>query len=383
MQKKDYYKILGISKDASLIDIKKSYKRLAIKYHPDRNKGSKYCEERFKEIKEAYEILSDNNKRSMYDQYGHTAFNNSDSYDDSVFTSSFTSSGDFSDIFGDVFGDIFGNKKNKNKSSVHNKGTDVNCDILLNLEDVIYGVSKNISINVIQKCSLCNGTGCRTGYNRKICHLCKGSGNLKTKQGFFTVQQTCPNCNGECYIIDNPCYICKGEGVEKCTKNIIVKIPAGVNDGDKVRLAGKGNLGSYGKNPGDLYINIKLKKHAIFSRSGNNLYCKIPINFSIAALGGIIEVPTLEGNINFKIPSETQTGKIFIIKNKGIKSLNSNLKGDLLCKVFVETPINLNKYQKKLLYDLGFSLNNNNENNNPKSKNFFDKVKRFFKNFTK
>ncbi len=383
MHKKDYYKILGLSKDASLLDIKKSYKKLAIKYHPDRNQGNKSYEEKFKEIKEAYEILSDDNKRSMYDQYGHSAFNNS-SYDDNSFTSSFTSSGDFSDIFSDVFGDIFGTSKRKNKSSSYSKGTDINYNIILNLEDIIYGISKNISINVIQRCSLCNGTGCRTGYNKKVCNICKGSGNLKIKQGFFTVQQTCPNCNGECYIIDNPCYICKGEGIEKCLKNIIVKIPAGVNDGDKIRLAGKGNLSSFGKNPGDLYINIKLRKHSIFDREGNNLYCKVPINFTIAALGGIIEIPTLEGNVNLKIPPETQTGKIFRIKNKGIKSLKSNFKGDLLCKIFVETPVNLNKFQKKLLYNLDFSLSKNNkENNNPKSKNFFEKVKIFFKNFTR
>ncbi len=379
MQKKDYYKILGISKDANLAEIKKSYKRLAIKYHPDRNQGNKYYEEKFKEIKEAYEILSDDNKRSMYDQYGHSAFNNSDD----SFTSSFTSTGDFNDIFSDIFGDVFGsNKKNKNRSS-SNRGSDIQYDIVLNLEDVIYGVSKNIRINVIQKCSLCNGTGCRTGYKKIVCNICKGSGNLKIKQGFFTVQQTCPNCNGERYIINNPCYICKGEGVERSLKDILVKIPAGVNNNDKIRLIGKGNSGVFGKNPGDLYICIKLRKHNIFNRDGNNLYCKIPINFTIAALGGKIEVPTLEGNINLKIPPETQTGKIFRIKNKGIKSLKSNIKGDLLCKVYIETPVNLNRYQKKLLYNLGFSLNNNKENNNPKSRNFFEKVRNFFKNFTK
>ncbi len=380
MQKKDYYKILGISKNANLSEIKKAYKKLAIKYHPDRNQGNKYYEEKFKEIKEAYEILSNDNKRSMYDQYGHSAFNNSS---DDSFTSSFTSSGDFGDIFGDVFGDIFGTKRSKNRSS-SNRGSDIKYNLIINLEDVIYGISKKIRVNIIQKCSLCFGTGCRTGYKKVLCNVCKGSGDLKIKQGFFTVQQTCPNCNGECYIINNPCYICKGEGVERCMKDILIKIPAGVNNNDKIRLVGKGNLGAFGKNPGDLYICIKLRKHDIFDRDGNDLYCKIPINFTIAALGGKIEVPTLEGNINLKIPPETQTGKIFRIKNKGIKSFKNNIKGDLLCKIYIETPVNLNEYQKKLLYNLNFSLDKNNkENNNPKSKNFFDKVKIFFKNFTR
>ncbi len=380
MEKKDYYKILGISRNSNNIDIKKAYRKLAIKYHPDRNKGNKYYEEKFKEVKEAYEILSDNKKRSMYDQYGHSAFNNYNSSEDG-FSSEFTTSTDFGDIFGDVFGDIFGNKKN-NKSSV--KGSDIKYDLYLTLEDVLNNISKKIKINVIQKCSLCYGTGCRTGFKKNICNVCKGSGNLNIKQGFFTIQQTCPNCNGECYKIDNPCYICKGEGIEKITKNIIIKIPAGINDGDKLRLLGKGNCGNFGKNPGDLYICIKIKKHNIFIRDGNNLYCEIPINFSLAALGGKIEVPTLLGNVILKIPSETQTGKLFRIKNRGIKSFKNSIWGDLLCKVYVETPINLDKYQKKLLYNLGLSLNNNKKKiNNPKSKNFFSKVKRFFNNLTK
>ncbi len=374
MEKKDYYQILGISKNANKSDIKKSYRKLAIKYHPDRNQGNKKFEEKFKEVKEAYEVLIDDKKRSMYDKYGHNA-----NINDSEFTSEFTTSGDFGDIFGDVFGDIFGVKK-KNKS--YKKGSDIEYNLYINLEDVLNGVSKKININVIQKCSLCYGSGCRSGYKKNICKVCRGSGNLKIKQGFFTVQQTCPNCNGYCYVINNPCYICKGEGIEKCVKDIIIKVPIGISDGDKIRLIGKGNCSSFGKNPGDLYICIKVNKHNIFDRKGNDLYCNIPISFSMAALGGELKVPTLLGNIILKIPSETQTGTLFKIKNRGIKYLKKNIWGDLFCKVYVETPVNLSKNQKKILYNLSLT-NNNSEVNNPKSKNFFDKVKIFFKNLTK
>ncbi len=378
---KDYYDILGISKTADEHDIKKAYKRLAIKYHPDRNKGDKICEEKFKKIKEAYEVLNDKNKRSMYDQYGHSNFKQQESYN-SGFSSDFdvTSSGDFGDIFGDVFGDIFGSKKEKSSS---NKGSDITYIMELSLEDVLKGISKEIRYSVTQKCSVCHGTGCRVGTKRKVCSTCKGSGNLQTRQGFFTIQQTCPSCNGECYIINDACYICRGSGVEKSFRNIFVKIPAGVDNNDRVRLLGKGNCGNYGLSPGDLYIKIKIKKHDIFTRDGNNLYCEIPINFSMAALGGEIEIPTLNGlKIKFKIPSETQTGRLFRIKNKGIKFIKNNIYGDLLCRVIVETPVNLNDYQRKMVYNLGLSLKKNIRKNNPKSKSFFDNLKRFFKNLS-
>ncbi len=376
MSKKDYYTILGVSKTAGDFDIKRAYKRLAIKYHPDRNKGNKIFEEKFKEVKEAYEVLSDSKKRSVYDQYGHSAFN-----DNNSFTADFSSAGDFGDIFSDVFGDIFGSKKKNNER----KGSDVNYEMELNFEDAVKGVSKEIKINIMQKCSVCNGNGTRSGTKRKLCSTCKGSGNLNIRQGFFSVQQTCPSCNGACFIINNPCYICHGSGIERCLKNILVSIPAGVNTNDKVCLSKKGNCGDFGKNPGDLYIKIKVKKHNIFTRENNNLYCEIPINFSMAALGGEVEIPSLNGKLKLKIPPETQTGRLFRIKNKGVKSVNNNFYGDLLCKVLVETPVNLNNYQRKLLYDLGFSLKGDNggsEKNNPKSKSFFDSVKKFLSNLT-
>ncbi len=377
MNKKDYYEILGISKSANNIDIKKAYKRLAMRYHPDRNKGDKSCEEKFKKIKEAYEVLSDKKKRSMYDQYGHTDFNQNNGYND--FTSGFSSSADFGDIFGDVFGDIFGSRKSKSKKNV---GSDIYCNVDLTLEEVLKGISKKIKVFVMQKCSICKGNGCRPGTNRKLCNVCNGNGNIKTSQGFFTIQQTCPSCNGECYIIKNICYICRGSGTEKVSKNFFVKIPCGVKNNDQIRIVGKGNYGGIDSIPGDLYIKIKIKKHHIFSRDKNDLYCEVPINFSMAALGGVIEIPTLENSIKIRIPPETQTGKIFRIKNKGIKSYNSNIYGDLLCKVFIETPVNLNKYQKKLLYDFGVSISSSNNRNNPKCKNFFDNIKKFFNYFS-
>ncbi len=368
MSNKNYYDILGVSKQSNKEEIKKAYKRLAIKYHPDRNKGDKFFEEKFKEIQKAYEILSDDKKKSMYDQYGHTE----ETYSD------FSSDNDFSDIFGDVFGDIFGSKKSNSKYNDKNIGSDVLCEINITLEEVMKGVYKKIKINLLQKCSICNGNGCKPGTNRKICNTCNGNGNIYIKQGFFTIQQTCPDCSGSCYIINDVCYICRGSGSEKRYKNFSVKIPCGINNGDRIRIIGKGNYGGYKLKNGDLYIKVKIKKHSIFKRFNNDLYCKIPINFSIAALGGDIEIPYLNKKIIFKIPSETQTGKIFRIKNKGIKYLKNNKYGDLLCKVVIETPINLNKFQKKLLYDLGVTLKKFKKKNNPKFENFFNNVKKFF-----
>ncbi len=373
MSDKNYYDILGVSKTSNNIDIKKAYKRLAIRYHPDRNRGDKASEEKFKEIKEAYEVLSDEKKRSMYDQYGHSAFTQSGYSHDN----DFNTTSDFSDIFGDIFGDIFTSKKKRSS----NKNLDILYGINLSLEEVAKGISKKFKINVIQKCNVCHGSGCKPGTKRKLCNTCKGTGNLKTSQGFFTIQQTCPSCHGQCYIVSNVCYICRGSGTENTSKNIFVKIPAGINDNDRIRLVGKGNYSIDG-NFGDLYIKVKVNKHPIFIRKKNDLYCEVPISFSLAALGGEIKVPTLDGGIKLYIPPETQTGKLFRIKSKGIKFINSNYYGDLLCKVLIETPVNLNKYQRKLLYDLGQTLLSNENINNPKTKSFFDRVKIFFDNLT-
>ncbi|WMC19733.1 MAG: molecular chaperone DnaJ [Enterobacteriaceae bacterium PC38] len=369
MSKKDYYTLLGISKNSNNIEIKKAYKRLAMKYHPDRNKD-KNAEKRFKEIKEAYEILSDNKKRNAYDQYGHEAFNQS--YDNN-----FSSETSFSDIFGDVFGDIFGDNRNKNV----NKGSDLKYNIELNLEDIIKGVNKEINIQTFIKCKYCNGKGTKKGSLPINCLTCNGKGQIQIKRGFFTFQQTCPKCNGGGKIIKNACNYCKSNGRIKKFKNLSIKIPKNLNDGDTVRITGEGEAGKRGGLSGDLYIKIKIKEHSIFKRDNNNLYCEIPINFTTAVLGGEIEVPTLHGRIKLKIPPETQTGKLFRMKGKGIKSLNNKFKGDLLFKVIIETPVNLTERQKKIIYNFDQTINNNYLNKNtPKINNFIRNIKIFLNN---
>lgn len=370
MTKKDYYEILGITKAADDREIKKAYKRLAIKYHPDRNQY-KNTENKFKEIKEAYEVLSDTKKRTMYDQYGHEEFENSVSGNNS----------DFSDIFGEVFGDIFGgNKKNKAR-----RGSDLCFNINLTLEEAVFGITKEIEVPSLELCYICKGSGAKPGTKPKICNSCKGSGQLHMQQGFFTVQQTCPSCHGNGSVIQSYCYSCKGRGKINKTKKLSVKIPVGINTGDRIRLNGEGEIGEKGAQSGDLYVQINVIKHPIFEREENNLYCEVPINFTMAALGGEISVPTLNGKVKLKIPAETQTGKLFRIRGKGVKSIrNSSQQGDLFCRILVETPVQLNEDQKSFLKKFGESLIGPlGAKNSPRSKNFFDKVKNFFDNLTK
>ncbi|WMC20324.1 MAG: molecular chaperone DnaJ [Enterobacteriaceae bacterium PSpyr] len=369
MSKKDYYTLLGISKNSNNTEIKKAYKRLAIKYHPDRNKD-KNAEKRFKEIKEAYEILSDKKKRNAYDQYGHEAF------DQSYVNNNFRSETSFSDIFGDVFGDIFGDNRNKNVD----KGSDLKYNIELDLEEIIKGVKKEINIQTLIKCKYCNGKGTKRGSSLNNCLTCHGNGQIQIKRGFFTFQQTCPKCNGIGKIIKNACNYCKSHGRIRKFKNLSIKIPKNLNDGDTVRITGEGEAGKRGGISGDLYIQIKIKEHSIFKRDNNNLYCEIPINFSTAVLGGDIEVPTLDGRIKLRIPPETQTGKLFKIKGKGIKSLNNKYRGDLLCKIFIETPINLTEKQKEIIYNFDKNFNNYLNKNTPKINNFIKKIKIFLNN---
>ncbi|MGK2896870.1 MAG: molecular chaperone DnaJ [Candidatus Makana argininalis] len=367
MSKLDYYEILGVSRNSENREIKKAYKRLAMKFHPDRNLGNKQAESKFKEIKEAYEILKDPQKRSTYDQYGHSAFEQNSNVEDNS---------DFGDIFGDVFGDIFsGNKRQKVR-----RGSDLQYNIQISLEESVKGVIKEIRIKTFDKCNFCNGSGAKSKNSIINCSSCNGNGQIHTRQGFFTVQQTCPYCMGCGTVIKNTCIKCNNGRIEKL-KMLSVKIPSGVDSGDRIRLTGKGEAGEYGIDPGDLYVQINIKKHPIFEREENNLYCEIPINFTKAALGGEIEIPTLYGKLKLKIPLETQTGKIFRIRGKGVKSLRGVSIGDLLCKIVVETPVKLNNYQKKLLFDLEKSFYNSYENNNiPKSKKFIKTVEKFFDN---
>ncbi|XZR52864.1 MAG: molecular chaperone DnaJ [Enterobacteriaceae bacterium] len=374
MSKKNLYDILGVSQNSNLKEIKKAYKRLAIKYHPDRNK-EKNSEKKFKEIKEAYEILSDENKRTTYDQYGYDAFDSS-----YVNNNSYNTETSFSDIFGDVFGDIFDNNSSQNI----NKGSDLKYTMELNLEEIIKGVNKNISIKTLVKCKYCGGKGTKKGSSPIICLTCRGNGQIQIKKGFFTFQQSCPNCNGLGKIIKNACNNCNGKGRIKKNKNLHIKIPKNLNTGDSIRISGEGEAGLRGGLSGDLYIQIKVKDHYIFKRENNNLYCEVPIDFSTAALGGEIEVPTLEGFIKLKIPSETQTGKIFRMRGKGIKSINNRIKGDLLFIIIIETPINLNDKQKDIFYNFIKVFNNQYlYKNNPKIYNFNKNIIKFSKNLKK
>ncbi|MGP1945515.1 MAG: molecular chaperone DnaJ [Arsenophonus sp. ER-EMS1-MAG3] len=379
MAKRDFYQVLGINKRADEKDIKKAYKRLAMRYHPDRNQGDKEAESKFKEIKEAYEILIDVQKRAAYDQYGHAAFEAGSSTSDG-FSRSFTSSSDFSDIFGDVFGDIFGGSRRQRST----RGSDLQYKITLTLEEAVFGINKEIRIPTLEKCDICNGTGTKLGKKPENCPTCHGAGQVQIRQGFFAVQQTCPNCHGHGQIIKEPCIKCHGHCRVERYKTLSVKIPPGVNTDDRIRLNGEGEAGENNSSAGDLYVQINVAKHAIFERDANNLYCEVPINFTIAALGGEIDVPTLNGRVNLKIPAETQTGNIFRMKGKGVKTVRDSMIGDLMCRILVETPVKLNEKQKILLKEFGESLNRDNANkNSPRLKNFLDSVKNFFDNLTK
>lgn len=379
MEKSDYYKILGVPKSAEEREIKKAYKRLAMKYHPDRNPENNKAEEKFKEIKEAYEILTDEKKRAAYDQYGHAAFGQGGTSSASGFSSN-SGGADFSDIFGDVFGDIF----NGGRRQRVNRGSDLQYNMELTLEEAVRGITREICIPTLDTCNSCRGSGVKSGKSASTCQTCQGQGQVQMRQGFFSVQQTCPTCHGQGKIIKDPCYNCKGHGRIERSKTLSVKIPAGVNTGDRIRLTGEGEAGSRGSSAGDLYVQIQVRKHAIFERQENNLYCEMPINFSMAALSGEIEVPTLDGRVKLKVPAETQTGKLFRMRGKGVKSVRGGARGDLLCRVVVETPVKLNDRQKQLLKELAVSFSGTNgEHNSPRSKSFLDGVKRFFDDLTR
>ncbi len=379
MAKKDYYEILGVPQSADEREIKKAYKRLAMKHHPDRNPGDKESEAKFKEVKEAYEILTDAQKRAAYDQYGHAAFEQGGMGGGGGFGGG--GGADFSDIFGDVFGDIFGGGRRQQRAA---RGADLRYNMELTLEEAVRGVSKEIRIPALEECNVCHGSGAKAGTKPQTCSTCHGQGQVQMRQGFFTVQQACPTCHGRGSVIKDPCNACHGHGRVEKSKTLSVKIPAGVDTGDRIRLTGEGEAGEQGAPAGDLYVQVQVRKHNIFEREENNLYCEVPINFVMAALGGEIEVPTLDGRVKLKVPAETQTGKLFRMRGKGVKSVRGGAQGDLLCRVVVETPVSLSDKQKSLLRELEESFGGpSGEKNSPRSKSFFDGVKKFFDDLTR
>jgi len=367
MSKRDYYEILCVQRNASESDLKKSYRRLAMKHHPDRNPDNDEAEDLFKEVKEAYEILSDSRKRAAYDQFGHAGV------DGSAGGGGGGPGAGFSDAFGDIFGDIFGG----GGRSRSQRGGDLRYQLDLTLEEAVFGTESSIRIPTLVECEVCHGSGARGGSSPTTCTTCNGHGQVRMQQGFFSVQQSCPTCGGSGTIITDPCRACDGQGKVRDVKTLSVKVPAGVGTGDRIRLAGEGEAGDNGTPAGDLYVQINVKPHAIFKRDENDLYCEVPISIVTAALGGELEVPTLKGRVAIKVPAGTQSGKLFRMRGKGIHSVHGGSPGDLLCAVMVETPVNLTRKQKELLQEFEGSCKGCEDKHSPKSQSWFDKVKEF------
>ena len=372
MAKRDYYEVLGISKAASEDEIKKAFKKLAMKHHPDRNQGDKAAEEKFKAAKEAYDVLSDAGNHSAYDQYGHAGV------DPSMVGAGAGNYRDFADAFSDIFGDIFGGGGARGGRSHVYRGADLRYNLEISLEEAARGTETKIRVPVLAECEHCHGTGAKPGTEPSTCPTCGGHGQVRMQQGFFSIQQTCPRCHGSGRVIADPCTHCHGEGRVKKHKTLSVRIPAGVDEGDRIRLSGEGEAGINGGPPGDLYVQIHLKAHAVFQRDHNDLHCELPISFATAALGGEIEIPTLDGHATIKIPAETQSGKAFRLRGKGIKGVRSDHPGDLLAHVVVETPVNLTDRQKGLLREFEACCTEQEGKHNPRAKGFMDKVKEFF-----
>ncbi|MEE9929334.1 molecular chaperone DnaJ [Microvirgula aerodenitrificans] len=375
MAKKDCYDVLGLNRDASEEEIKKSYRKLAMKYHPDRNPDSKEAEEKFKEAKEAYEILSDGQKRAAYDQYGHAGV------DPQAGGAGGAGFGGFGDAFADIFGDIFGGGRagggGGGRSNVY-RGSDLRYNLEITLEEAARGCEKQIRIPTMDECDVCHGSGAKPGTEARTCSTCGGVGQVRMQQGFFSIQQTCPTCHGSGKQITDPCRACNGAGRVKKQKTLNVKIPAGVDDGDRIRLAGEGEPGTNGGPHGDLYVVTQIRQHAVFQRDGTDLHCEMPISFTSAALGGEIEIPTLDGAAKIRIPPETQSGQVFRLRGKGIKALRGSQHGDLMCHVLIETPVKLTERQKELLREFESISLDAPGTHNPKAKSFMDKLKDFF-----
>ena len=379
MAKRDYYDVLGVPKNGTEDDIKKAYRKLAMKHHPDRNQGdgAKASEERFKEAKEAYEMLSDPQKRAAYDQHGHAGVDPNTG----MGRGGAEGFGGFAEAFGDIFGDIFnggGGRRGAGGQQVY-RGSDLSYAMEITLEEAAHGKDAQIRIPTWDSCETCKGSGAKPGTSAKTCSTCNGAGQVHMRQGFFSIQQTCPHCKGSGKIIPEPCTACNGAGKLKRQKTLEVKIPGGINEGMRIRSAGNGEPGTNGGPPGDLYIEIRIKEHEIFERDGDDLHCKIPVPLTTVALGGTIEVPTLGGKAEIELPEGTQHGKTFRLRGKGIKGLRASYPGDLYCHVAVETPIKLTEHQRKMFKELDESLRKGGDKHSPTAKSWTDKVKDLFK----
>ncbi len=377
MSKKDFYEVLGVSRSATDAEIKKAYRKMAMKYHPDRNPDNKEAEEQFKDVQKAYEVLSDSKKKAAYDQFGHAGIDPSMG---GAGAGGFGGFGGFGDVFEDIFENIFTGgqaRPGQGQRSYAQRGADLQAGVELSLEEAYTGKSIELDVYHQESCKTCTGSGAKPGTSPKKCDTCQGMGQVRIQQGFFSIQQTCPACHGQGQVIVDKCGDCRGEGRIRVPKKLTVKIPAGVDDGDRIRLSGEGDAGFMCGPAGDLYVQIRIKKHPIFERNHNDLHCEVPIGFVTAAVGGSIEVPTLSGKVALKIPAETQTGKVFRLRGKGMTSVRTKAEGDLLCRVVLETPVNLNAKQKELLEEFQNSLGHANQNHTPKWTTWFENVKKF------
>ncbi|MBB6365673.1 MULTISPECIES: molecular chaperone DnaJ [Xanthomonas] len=376
MSKRDYYEVLGVARTASDDELKKAYRRCAMKYHPDRNPGDQAAEAAFKECKEAYEVLSDGNRRRMYDAHGHAAFEHGMGG-----MGGGPGGPDMGDIFGDIFGNIFGGAGGGGGRAPR-RGADIGYVLELDLEEAVAGIERRIEIPTLSECEHCHGSGSEDG-KVETCVTCHGRGQVRIQRGIFAMQQTCPHCAGRGQIVQNPCGVCHGAGRVEETKVLSVKIPAGVDNGDRIRLSGEGEAGPAGTPPGDLYVEVRVREHPIFQRDGDDLHCEVPIRISQAALGDTVRVATLGGEAEIRIPAETQTGKLFRLRGKGVRSVRSRSEGDLYCRVVVETPINLTADQRKLLEQFESTFTGEDaRKHSPKSATFIDGVKGFWDRMT-
>jgi molecular chaperone DnaJ len=374
MAKRDYYKVLDVPRSATEAEIKKAYRRLAMKFHPDRNPNDRDSEESFKEAKEACEVLTDAHKRAVYDQHGHAGVEAAARGGGG--RGGFSPDA-FSDIFGDVFGDIFGAGRRGGRSQVY-RGADLRYELELELAQAVFGHQVEIDVARLAECEVCKGSGAAKGSTPATCDTCGGAGQVRISQGFFQLQQTCPRCRGSGTVVRNPCDTCLGQGRVRRSRKLSVKVPAGVDTGDRVRLTGEGEAGRNGGPSGDLYVEIHVREHPIFERDGEHLSCEVPVSFATAALGGSVSVPTLEGDVQLKVPAETQSGRVFRLRDKGVKPVRGGARGDLFCRVVVETPVHLTAQQRELIGQLEESLKAHAGRHAPREKGFLEGVKRFF-----